>query len=103
MESRDDAHNALPSNHIPSRGSPLFNPKPGPPPMGEKSRAGLPASQVQALRPTPAPTASGVSTQNCKQEIYALADYGLSESAIAQRLGVPIGEVELILSLRGKK
>ncbi|MGA2060395.1 MAG: hypothetical protein ABSG67_07940 [Thermoguttaceae bacterium] len=102
MESRDDTHNAPPSNRVPSRGSPLFTPKPGPPPMGEKNQAGLPTNQAQALRPAPAPAASGVSTQHHKQEIYALADYGLSDSAIAQRLGMPIGEVELILSLRGK-
>ncbi|MGA2798629.1 MAG: hypothetical protein ABSE63_13690 [Thermoguttaceae bacterium] len=103
MESRDDTHNAPPSNRIPSVGSPLFTPKPGPPHMGEKNQAGLPTSQAQGLRPAPAPSIAGVSTQNRKQEIYALADYGLSDSAIAQRLGVPIGEVELILSLRGKK
>jgi hypothetical protein len=103
MESRDDTHNAPQSNRIPSGRSPLFTPKPGPQPMAEKSQAGLSTSQAQALRPAPAPTASGVSTQNRKQEIYALADYGLSDSAIAQRLGMPIGEVELILSLRGKK
>jgi hypothetical protein len=102
IESRDDAHNAPPSNRIPSRASPLFNPKPGPQPAAEKSRAGLPANQAQALRPAPAPAVSGVSTQNHKQEIYALADYGLSDSAIAQRLAMPIGEVELILSLRSK-
>ncbi len=102
MESRDDAHNAPPSNRMPSGGSPLFTPKPGPPHMAEKSRAGLPTSQAQALRPAPAPTASGVSTQNRKQEIYALADYGLSESAIAQRLSMPVGEVELILSFAVK-
>jgi hypothetical protein len=103
IESRDDTHNAPPSNRMPSRGSPLFTPKPGPQPMAEKSRAELLTSQAQALRPAPAPPASRVSTQNHKQEIYALADYGLSDSAVAQRLGLPIGEVELILSLRSKK
>ena len=35
-------------------------------------------------------------------EIYSLADQGLSSAAIATRLGSPIGEVELILGLRGK-
>ena len=103
IESRDDVHNAPPSNRISSGGSPLFKPKPGPQTMGEKSQAGLPTTQAQALRPAPVATASGVSAQNRKQEIYALADYGLSDSAIAQRLGMPIGEVELILSLRDKK
>lgn len=35
-------------------------------------------------------------------EIYSLADQGLSSASIANRLGSPIGEVELILGLRGK-
>jgi hypothetical protein len=35
-------------------------------------------------------------------EIYSLADQGLSSAAIATRLSSPIGEVELILGLRGK-
>jgi hypothetical protein len=34
------------------------------------------------------------------QEIYTLADVGLPSHEIARRLGTPIGEVELILSLR---
>jgi DNA-binding NarL/FixJ family response regulator len=35
-------------------------------------------------------------------EIYSLADQGLTSASIANRLGSPIGEVELILGLRGK-
>jgi hypothetical protein len=34
--------------------------------------------------------------------IYALSDAGQSSAAIAQRVGAPIGEVELILSLRNR-
>jgi len=34
------------------------------------------------------------------EEIYTLADYGYSPEEIAQRTGTPIGEVQLILSLR---
>jgi len=37
------------------------------------------------------------------REVYALADAGQSASAIAQRLGRPGGEVELILALRPRK
>jgi hypothetical protein len=33
-------------------------------------------------------------------EVYRLADYGLAASEIARRVGSPVGEVELILSLR---
>jgi len=34
------------------------------------------------------------------QEVYALADGGLDAPEIAQRVGIPVGEIELILSLR---
>jgi hypothetical protein len=37
-----------------------------------------------------------------REEIYELADYGFAPAEIARRLGSPIGEVELILSLRPK-
>lgn len=37
------------------------------------------------------------------EEIYTLSDYGLEPSEIAQRVGSPVGEVELILGLRGGK
>ncbi len=36
-------------------------------------------------------------------EIYALADEGRSSADIAQQVGTPLGEVELILSLRGAR
>ena len=38
-----------------------------------------------------------------QQEVYTLADYGLPPNEIATRIGRPVGEVELILSLRGKQ
>ncbi len=34
-------------------------------------------------------------------ELFALADQGLSATEIAEQVGTPVGEVELILSLRG--
>ncbi len=37
-----------------------------------------------------------------REEIYTLADYGLDATGIASRVGIPIGEVELMLSLRDK-
>lgn len=37
------------------------------------------------------------------EEIYLLADYGYPASEIAQRLGSPVGEIELILSLRKQR
>ena len=35
-----------------------------------------------------------------REEIYRLADYGFTAGEIARRVGSPVGEVELILSLR---
>lgn len=37
------------------------------------------------------------------EEIYALADAGCSNSEIAGRLNSPVGEIELILGLRGQR
>ena len=102
LKTRHNKDDTPSSNRPRSGGSPLFNPKGGLPSMQEKKPAGLPANQAQALRPAPPPTALEVSPQRNRQEIYALADHGLSDSAIAQRIGMPVGEVELILSLRGK-
>jgi hypothetical protein len=45
----------------------------------------------------------GPSSDHRYDEIYVLADYGHNAAEIAQRLGSPIGEVELILSLRSKR
>lgn len=44
----------------------------------------------------------GSSATRRHAEIYALADQGLTSALIANRLGSHIGEVELILGLRGK-
>jgi len=37
------------------------------------------------------------------EEIYLLADYGFDAAEIARRVGSPVGEVDLILGLRGKR
>ena len=63
----------------------------------------LPSSQVQSLSPAGVPHAEHSSAQAKKEEIHTLADYGMKPAEIASRVGHPIGEVELILSLRGKK
>lgn len=75
-----------------------------------------PVSQAEALRATVAgesqPTVGVKATEASPprpgtdrryDEIYALADYGFAPAEIAGRIGSPIGEVELILSLRGKR
>jgi hypothetical protein len=63
----------------------------------------LPSSQVESLSPAGVPHPEHSSAQTKKEEIYTLADYGMKPAEIASRVGHPIGEVELILSLRGKR
>jgi hypothetical protein len=103
LKNEDNTDNTPRSNRIRSGGSPLFNPENGALPKEEKKRSALPTTQAEALRSAPVTTASRASPQHRQTEIYTLADRGLNNSAIAQRLSMPIGEVELILSLRGKR
>jgi hypothetical protein len=79
-----------------------------PPPSGEiqQSEPAAPAhlgTQAAALPRSPQRPhllAAARNTPRRHQEVYALADAGQSSAAIAQQLGSPIGEVELILGLR---
>lgn len=43
---------------------------------------------------------AGSDRSRSREEIYQLADYGFVPAEIAHRVGSPVGEVELILSLR---
>jgi hypothetical protein len=52
--------------------------------------------------PAEAGTAEGMDRARRREEIYQLADYGFGPAEIARRVGSPVGEVELILSLRQK-
>lgn len=54
-----------------------------------------PAEQAGAPADRPSP-------KHRREEIYTLADYGLAPGEIARRVRSPVGEVELILGLRGK-
>jgi len=75
-----------------------------------------PTSQADALRPPAAGdqphgrthgeddlSAPRPSRQRRHEEVYTLADYGYDAAEIAQRVGTPVGEIELILSLRDKR
>jgi len=66
------------------------------------SRRDIPPSEAAAGRGLrPAGDAGTVRTTSPRhQEVYALADEGLTPAAIAQRTGFSEGEVELILGLR---
>ena len=56
-----------------------------------------------AARETPAGVPSSAPRPRNNDEIYTLADYGYEPAEIARRSGTPIGEVELILSLRPER
>ena len=74
-----------------------------------QSPAAAPASSTQPMEPAHPAGAFHAAYAPAPNEdpryraIYALADQGLSRDVIARRVGTPAGEVDLILSLRGKK
>jgi cell division septation protein DedD len=72
-------------------------PDPQPTTQAEALRASPPLDQAtsEAEEVSPRPSA-----RRRREEIYSLADYGLDAAEIARRVGSPVGEVELILSLR---
>jgi hypothetical protein len=53
--------------------------------------------------PSSLSSADRPSRQRRHEEVYTLADYGYSAPEIAQQTGTPVGEIELILSLREKR
>ena len=78
--------------------------------------AARPSHQAEALKPPAAADDAAATTVSWndaagdrsaqdrrREEIYTLADYGFTPAEIARRAGSPIGEVELILGLRGKQ
>ncbi len=85
---------------------------------GERARESVvpprPASQAEGLRSASEvdveagsaardETAEVPAGDQRYSEIYTLADYGYPAAEIAQRLGNPVGEIELILSLRNQR
>jgi hypothetical protein len=76
--------------------------KPAPP---EPSAAAQAAGATEAA-PEPAPDrpgAPGQKYQELRPAVWALADQGKDPGAIAQELGIPRGEVILMLNLRSRK
>ncbi len=62
-----------------------------------------PSDQPINDSPGPAPTADRPSGFHAREEVCMLADYGYESGEIARRIGVPVGEVELILRLRNEQ
>jgi hypothetical protein len=81
-------------------------PHPRPPEPRSQADA-LKAASVEpsASRSTPSTPETAGRTPNDRryEEIYLLADYGFDPAEIARRVGMPIGEIQLILSLRSKR
>jgi len=48
-------------------------------------------------------TMEGSPLQHHRDEVYLLSDYGYDPAEIARRVGATVGQVELVLSLRGKR
>ena len=67
------------------------------PPSALNSRINVPAAD-----PSEAVTPDSTEPDPRFQEIYKLADSGITAGEIAEKLNMPIGKVMLILSLRGK-
>ncbi len=79
----------------------------GPPAAADSpaSDAVAAGDQAQALKlppsqPPPSEKRNRTSARQRRQEIFTLSDYGYGAPEIAQRIGVPVGEVELVLGLR---
>ena len=72
-----------------------------------------PSHQARALQAAeephePGPDAGSAATSRPPadhryEEIYLLADYGFNPAEIGHRVGMPVGEIQLILSLRAKR
>ncbi len=68
-----------------------------PPRMNQQARS------LQHGEPPPRDAARSAAPRDRRQEeIYTLADYGYEPAEIARRVNRPVGEVELILSLRDR-
>lgn len=63
------------------------------------------ATQAEAIETPARPSASSEASAADRryEEIYLLADYGFAPQEIAHRVGMPIGEIQLILGLRSKR
>ncbi len=88
--------------------TPLQGVPPGPhAPPGNQARALQAAGTTEEpAEPPPAGSPSAPSRPPADrryEEIYLLADYGFDPAEIGRRVGMPVGEIQLILSLRAKR
>ena len=71
-----------------------------PPDQAESSQAATAGDSQPDSTPTGDAPGGELPDQRARDELYTLADYGFDTREISRRLGIPIGEVELILRLR---
>jgi len=64
---------------------------------------GRSADVVAGLSPRASTSPERPAVDRRYEEVYLLADYGFEPGEIASRVRMPIGEIQLILSLRGKR
>jgi len=88
-----------------SNTSDKLDPLPSPPTdQAEALKSAGAADRVSVAREvTPKVDTQRLPADERYEEIYLLADYGFDAAEIARRVGSPVGEVELILGLRGKR
>jgi hypothetical protein len=76
-------------------------------PPGNQARALQAAGATEKPAETPAagspPATPRPPADRRYEEIYLLADYGFDPAEIGRRVGMPVGEIQLILSLRAKR
>ena len=87
-----------------SNTSDKLDPLPPPTDQAEALKSAGAADRVSVSREvTPKADTQRLPADERYEEIYLLADYGFDAAEIARRVGSPVGEVELILGLRGKR
>lgn len=68
-----------------------------------EAASGKPQTAPPASTPDKPPETLKMSSDARREEICTLSDYGFTAADIARRIDAPVGEVESILRLRGKK
>jgi hypothetical protein len=97
---RLEAANARTSELNPRPDQPASRPRN----QAETLKSAVPTEPTSASTPKQSNSESDRSEHaRCRDEVYTLSDYGFTAAEIAGRVGSPIGEVELMLSLREKQ
>lgn len=88
---------------VASQDTGLSEPRPQAVPPGANQAEAIKTAKSLPPSPRPAGASEPPTADRRYEEIYLLADYGFAPAEIAHRVGMPIGEIQLILSLRSKR